>query len=226
MRLALTMRSSAGSRPLLWAALLSVALHAVLLFGYGRAHSVSSVLMVAPAFQTRLVAAAQTPVSAVATLQTVDAVVVAAAAPPPQTRAPAPNSEGIVVPPAAPATPVPAQPGVQPGLPPAPSYHETKGLDPPPRPLQSIDPEYPEGAGLQEGSVVLRLLISSSGDVDEVAVVRATPKGVFDQSALNAFGKAKFSPGYFLGIPVRSQLYVEVGYTPINRGGAVSGQSR
>lgn len=79
---------------------------------------------------------------------------------------------------------------------------------------------------MQEGSVVLRLLISTSGEVDEVAVLRSTPPGLFEASALQAFAKAKFSPGYFLGIAVKSQIYIEVGYTPINRGGAVSGQGR
>ena len=109
---------------------------------------------------------------------------------------------------------------------PAPSYRASGELDPPPAPLQSIDPVYPESAGLQEGTVVLRLLIGSLGEVDEVAVVRATPPGLFEQSALQAFAQAKFSPGYFLGIPVKSQIFIEVGYTPINRGGAVSGQGR
>jgi protein TonB len=113
-----------------------------------------------------------------------------------------------------------------PALAPAPSYRSSGELDPPPTPMQAIEPDYPEAAGMQEGSVVLRLLISSSGDVDEVAVVRATPPGLFEASALQAFAKAKFSPGYFLGIPVKSQIFIEVGYTPINRGGAVSGQGR
>jgi protein TonB len=118
------------------------------------------------------------------------------------------------------------QGALHPALAPAPSYRTSGELDPPPTPMQAIEPDYPEAAGMQEGSVVLRLLISSSGDVDEVAVVRATPPGVFEASALQAFANAKFSPGYFLGIPVKSQIFIEVGYTPINRGGAVSGQGR
>jgi protein TonB len=110
-------------------------------------------------------------------------------------------------------------------LPPAPAYRNADGLEPPPRALQPIDPEYPEAAGLTEGTVVLRLLISSSGTVDEVAVVRATPEGIFEASALAAFAQARFSPGYFLGIPVKCQLFVEVGYSPVNRGVGVSGQA-
>lgn len=110
-------------------------------------------------------------------------------------------------------------------LAPAPDYLSANGLDSPPSALGNIAPEYPEAAGAIEGLVRLRLLISSSGDVDDVAVVSATPPGYFEASALAAFSKAKFSPGYFLGVPVKSQLLIEIGYTPINRGAAVSGQS-
>ena len=37
-----------------------------------------------------------------------------------------------------------------------------------------------------------------------MVVVSATPEGLFEASAIAAFGKAKFSPGRYLGIPVRS----------------------
>ncbi len=83
---------------------------------------------------------------------------------------------------------------------------------------------YPEEAKKQEGSVVLRLLISEAGAVDNVAVVRAYPAGLFEASALEAFGKAKFSPGKMLGVAVKSQITIEVLFTPINRG-KVSGRS-
>jgi protein TonB len=111
-------------------------------------------------------------------------------------------------------------------LPPAPEYRLAGQLNPPPRPLGDIDPAYPEQAQGREGSVVLRLLIGANGEIENVAVVRAMPAGVFDASALAAFGAAKFSPGYLNGIAVKSQLTIEVAYTPINRGGGVSGQGR
>ena len=120
------------------------------------------------------------------------------------------------------ATPPPALP--EPGLPAAPDYFAGGTLDPGPRPLQDVDPAYPEEAKQQEGSVVLRLLISESGLVDNVAVVRAYPAGLFEQSALEAFSKAKFSPGKMLGVAVKSQITIEVMFTPINRG-KVSGRS-
>jgi TonB family protein len=112
----------------------------------------------------------------------------------------------------------------EPGLPPAPAYLAGGGLDPGPRPLEEVEPVYPEDAKQQVGSVVLRLLINEAGAVDNVAVVRASPAGPFEKSALEAFGNAKFSPGRMLGVAVKSQITIEVLFTPINRG-KVSGRS-
>jgi protein TonB len=98
------------------------------------------------------------------------------------------------------------------------AYALASGLDPGPRPIGDIDPEYPESAHLQEGTVVLRLLISETGVVDRIDLLRAEPKGLFEASALEAFGKAKFYPGLFLGTAVKSQITVEVHFLPINRG--------
>jgi protein TonB len=214
-----------GEHFLLWAGLLSVAVHAALLLGFVRPHAASGLPTAANTLQARLVmqpAAMGTSMAAMPLMSRKEASPVASTAPPTVTTLQRdPNAALLAAGPAA--QPV-AESAAQPGLAPAPAYHGAKGLDPPPRPLQAIDPLYPESAGLREGSVVLRLLISSSGDVDEVAVVRANPAGFFEQSALDAFGRAKFSPGYYLGIPVKSQIFIEVGYTPINRGGAVSGQ--
>lgn len=103
-------------------------------------------------------------------------------------------------------------------------YRAAADLDPPPRPLEEIQPEYPDSAGLQEGTVVLRLLINSSGEVDEVTVVDASPMGLFEASAVAAFRTAKFAPGRYRGVPVASQMKIAVDYTPTNRGGAISGQ--
>jgi protein TonB len=124
---------------------------------------------------------------------------------------------------AAPVT-APTPPAALPGLPPAPDYFAGGRLDPGPRPLEDVDPLYPEEAKQQEGSVVLRLLINEAGTVDNVAVVRAFPVGLFERAALDAFARAKFSPGRMLGVAVKSQITIEVMFTPINRG-KVSGRS-
>jgi periplasmic protein TonB len=118
-----------------------------------------------------------------------------------------------------------ALPNVAAGLPPAPAYLAAGRLDPGPTLLDVIEPVYPEEAKLQEGSVVLRLLINEAGTVDNVGVVRASPPGLFEASALEAFARARFSPGRMFGVPVKSQITIEVMFTPINRGAQVSGRS-
>lgn len=110
------------------------------------------------------------------------------------------------------------------GLPPATGYAFGAQLDPRPTPLDEIEPLFPAEAGLQEGVVVLRILISEAGVVDDVAVIRSSPKGLFERSAIVAFQAARFSPGFLLGLPVKSQINVEVNFTPFNRGAAVSGR--
>ena len=110
-------------------------------------------------------------------------------------------------------------------LPPAPDYALAGGLNPGPQPLDEIEPDYPDPIYLREGTVVLRLLIGDTGHVDNVAVVRSEPPGVFETAALEAFGKARFSPGMLGGLPVKSQITVEVHFMPINRGARVSGRT-
>jgi protein TonB len=107
----------------------------------------------------------------------------------------------------------------------APDYALGPRLDPGPRPLDEIEPDYPDGLHLRSGTVVLRLLISDTGHVDDVSVVRAEPAGVFEQAAIEAFAKARFAPGMAGGRPVKSQIRVEVQFMPINRGGRISGRS-
>ena len=106
-----------------------------------------------------------------------------------------------------------------------PVYHLAGELDPPPRPLQDIEPEYPPEAGFQPGSVVLRLYIDETGSVDRVDVLRAAPPGLFENAARTAFAAARFSPGRIAGIAVKCQLTIEVEFTPINRGSEVSGRT-
>jgi len=141
--------------------------------------------------------------------------VAARAAEPPVPRA----AEVRVVP--APAAPdFPSTPHVR-----AADYQFGPRLDPGPRPLDDIEPVFPTEAGLQEGAVVLRLFISEGGHVDDAVVVSSSPRGLFEKSALAAFGVARFAPGMVLGVPVKSQVTVEVNFTPYNRGAGVSGRT-
>ncbi|VWX59518.1 conserved hypothetical protein [Burkholderiales bacterium 8X] len=105
------------------------------------------------------------------------------------------------------------------------SYLSRSELDTAPSLLEDVSPIYPPEAGLQEGVVVLRLSIGANGKVDRVEVISAQPPGLFDASAIAAFGQARFEPGRRLGLPVPSRMTIEVSYAPVNRGAAVSGQS-
>jgi len=91
-------------------------------------------------------------------------------------------------------------------------------------PLEDVTPEYPTEAGLREGTVVLRLLISAKGQVDAAQVLRAMPKGVFDATASRAFLQARFAPAQKAGVDVASQMTIEVHFSPTNRDGGISGR--
>lgn len=103
------------------------------------------------------------------------------------------------------------------GVPAVPGYMSGVGLSQQPRLLSEIAIEYPATAGDQEGKLVLRILVSETGVVDGLSVVRGDPPGVFDDAALKAFGGAKFAPGQILGLPVKSQYLVEVEFFPTSR---------
>jgi protein TonB len=205
---------------LVWAIVLSVGLHGLLFIGLLRPMAGS--FLAGPAarasMHVELRRAPENPKVPEEAQQPPEAAQPSEKLLPPQV-APSPSGQKAVeVQPEAPSVPAALK-----ALPAAPGYHASQGLDPAPRFLTEIEPDYPQAARLQEGSVVLRFLISATGEVDEVAVVRSTPPGVFEQAALQAYAKARFSPGYFLGIAVKSQKTIEVMFTPTNRAGAVDG---
>ena len=113
-------------------------------------------------------------------------------------------------------------PYIAPTTEPTSAYRSSGTLSPAPRVLEAVEPEYPEAADWREGTVLLRVRISSTGAVEEVVVVSATTPGYFEASAMTAFANAKFSPGYFFGVPVPSELFIEVDYTALNRGPLVA----
>ncbi len=99
------------------------------------------------------------------------------------------------------------------------------GLDRGPRPLDAIDPAFPAAAGTRGGTVILRLVISDTGEVESIVVVHAAPPGLFDEAALAAFGRARFAPGLRGGIPVRSEVMYEVEFAPLGKGTEASGRT-
>jgi TonB family protein len=94
-------------------------------------------------------------------------------------------------------------------------------LEKPPVPIEEVQLEYPPEALGQSGVVVLRLFISEFGMVDELEIVSAVPPGIFDAAARRDFSRVRFAPGRRFGLAVKSQLQIEVAYTPTNRGSSV-----
>jgi protein TonB len=78
-------------------------------------------------------------------------------------------------------------------------------VDEAPRALTRASPVHParaRKAGI-EGEVTIALLIDTDGSVKDPRVVSATPPDVFDEAALDAIAKWRFSPARYRGEAVR-----------------------
>ncbi|HKW36937.1 MAG TPA: energy transducer TonB, partial [Burkholderiales bacterium] len=62
------------------------------------------------------------------------------------------------------------------------------------------------------GRVVARVLINELGSADRVVIESADPPGVFENSVVSAFGRARYRPGTLAGRAVKSQMRVEVSF--------------
>jgi periplasmic protein TonB len=69
-------------------------------------------------------------------------------------------------------------------------------VDEPPRVLRSVQPRYPFEAKQKgiTGKVVLKFVVDSNGVAREPQIVSAEPKGIFEESAIEAIAKFKFKP--------------------------------
>lgn len=73
-----------------------------------------------------------------------------------------------------------------------------------PLPIVRIEPRYPMKAardGLQ-GDVILMFTVGKLGQVKDIKVLDAQPKGVFDRAAIKALSKWKYRPKVKDGQPV------------------------
>lgn len=109
------------------------------------------------------------------------------------------------------------------GLAAPPRYLPAEELDERPLVRTPVHPLFPPDASAASGRVVLRLLISEAGAVDEAVAVQAEPPGVFEQAAVDAFASARFTPGRKGGHAVRSALTVELQF---GEGPSVLAQTR
>jgi len=100
-------------------------------------------------------------------------------------------------------------------LPVIPSEFSIGEVDQAPQILQKIDPVYPYRAKRRniKGSVTVKFLVSPSGYVEKVSVVKADPKGIFEKNVLQAIKQWKFKPGIWQGKPVPTWVVVPIQFT-------------
>jgi len=98
---------------------------------------------------------------------------------------------------------LPAAKSAPPPPPPPPPPPKPKGPSSPPRVLNWTDPPYPEQARQQgaEGTVVLRVRVSASGQPEQVSVARSSGRSDFDETALAHVRRARFAPALKEGEP-------------------------
>jgi hypothetical protein len=92
------------------------------------------------------------------------------------------------------------------------AYFSEKELDVRPVPVGDIVPDSPDFTGTVKGLVLLRLQINREGTVDRVIVVKAVPDHSFRPGTFWAFERARFIPAQRRGIPVNSELLIELRY--------------
>lgn len=94
------------------------------------------------------------------------------------------------------------------------TYYPARDLDVQPHALRTIRPDYPAEADRRRlsGTLRLQLKLEADGRVSDIEVVSATPPGVFEDSAIQAFRDARFAPAQKNGRPVRALLVIEVVY--------------
>ncbi len=91
---------------------------------------------------------------------------------------------------------------------------EDKGLKPP-VPLQRDAPAYPDAVRATgiEGTVEVALTVLRDGSVGWVSVVRAEPRGFFEQAAAEGVRRWRFAPALQDGEPVECRLRTRVRFT-------------
>lgn len=94
------------------------------------------------------------------------------------------------------------------------TYYSAREVDVHPRALREVVPVYPADADRRRlsGKLRLQLKLQADGRVSDVEILSATPPGIFDESALQAFREARFSPAQKNGRPVRALVQIEVVY--------------
>jgi protein TonB len=78
--------------------------------------------------------------------------------------------------------------------------------------IQKMEPAYPRRAKRRNitGQVTVKFLVTQNGDVSKLSILDAEPKGVFENSVMNALPHWRFEPGYYKGKPVRTWVVIPI----------------
>jgi len=81
-----------------------------------------------------------------------------------------------------------------------------------PRLIRRVEPMYPYSARMRgiAGKVIVKFLVDSKGQVRKPVILKAFPKGVFEETVLQAVQKWKFKPGYWQGHPVATWVVLPI----------------
>jgi protein TonB len=95
---------------------------------------------------------------------------------------------------------------------PSKSVYQLGEVDQEPRLIHRVRPIYPYYARRRDisGRVILKFLVDTKGNVTDISVVEAKPKGIFEESAIAAVKKWSFKPGSYEGKAVKTLVTVPI----------------
>lgn len=113
------------------------------------------------------------------------------------------------------------------GLAPPTHYYPARELDIRPQIRSQVEPAYPRTAFEQgqAGSVRLRILVDAQGRVDGVAPQGREVSDPFTAAAITAFRAARYTPGVKNGVPVPSEVVIEVQFETFSAAETFRGNS-
>ena len=81
--------------------------------------------------------------------------------------------------------------------------------------MSQVKPQYPYAARsrLIEGQVDLQFTVTAQGRVEGAIVLEAQPRNVFEEAALAAVGRWRFTPALRAGRAVPARLQVRISFT-------------
>ena len=93
-----------------------------------------------------------------------------------------------------------------------PAEFNLEQVDKPPKVVKRVEPLYPHSARYRgiSGKVTVKILVGPEGRAESPTILDAQPKGVFDESVLDAVRQWRFTPGYYQGKAVSTWIILPI----------------